>query len=198
MKTCRKHGSIFIPPFDDDLIISGQGTIAMEIYKDLKNVDVILCPIGGGGLIAGVLTYYNYKSPATEIIGVESEGATAMYESLKNHRVVTLKTVDTFVDGAAVKRVGIKTFKIVNKLIKRIIIIPVGQICSTMIELYQEEGIITEPAGAMSVASLDFITDSIKDKTVVCIISGGNNDLMRYPEIIEKSLAYKKHNPSFS
>jgi threonine dehydratase len=123
---------------------------------------------------------------------VEPEGAAAMYESLKKHKIITLKKIDSFVDGAAVKRVGTKTFKIVSKLVDKIVVIPVGKICSTMIELYQEEGIITEPAGAMSVASLDFLDESIRNKTVVCIISGGNNDLMRYPEIIQRSLDYQK------
>jgi len=189
---CNKTGAIFIPPFDDYLIIAGQGTIAKEIYQDLLGkVDLVVCPVGGGGLIAGVSAYFNHKNSATEIIGVVPEGATAMYESLKKDRVITLKTIDTFVDGVAVKKVGIKTFKIVRDLVKQIIVVPVGRVCNTMIELYQEEGIITEPAGALSVACLGSIASSIKGRTVVCIISGGNNDLMRYPEIIKKAQDYK-------
>lgn len=192
IETCQKTGAIFIPPFDNDLIIAGQGTVAKEIYQDLKeNVDIVVCPVGGGGLIAGVSAYFNQKNKATEIIGVEPEGAAAMYESLKNGRIVTLKTIDTFVDGVAVKKVGIKTFKIVRELVRQIVVVPVGKLCTTMIELYQEEGIITEPAGALSVACLDSIASSIKGKAVVCIISGGNNDLMRYPEIIKKAEEYK-------
>ncbi len=190
---CKQTSSIFIPPFDDDLIIAGQGTIAKEIYEDMNGiVDIVICPVGGGGLIAGVSSYFDQKGTNTEIIGVEPEGAAAMEQSIKNNKIITLETIDTFVDGAAVKKVGIKTFNIVKHLVKSILVIPVGKICSTMIELYQEDGIITEPAGALSVSCLDSIADSIKNKTVVCIISGGNNDLMRYPEIIKRSLAYEK------
>ena len=197
MQISQKNGLIFIPPFDDDLIIAGQGTVAKEIYQDLgKDVDIILCPVGGGGLIAGISTYFNHKKPSTKIIGVESENAAAMSESLKHGEVITLSNIDTFVDGVAVKTVGNKTFEIVSRLVKQIVVVPVGKICCTMIDLYQEEGIITEPAGALSVASLDSIASDIKNKTVVCIISGGNNDLMRYPEIIEKSLAYKAEQAS--
>lgn len=197
LQLSKKNGSIFIPPFDDDLIIAGQGTVAKEIYEDLgKDVDIIICPVGGGGLIAGVSTYFKYKKPSTKIIGVESENSAAMYESLKHGKVITLSDIDTFVDGVAVKTVGNRTFEIVSKLVKQIVVVPVGKICCTMIDLYQEEGIITEPAGALSVASLDSIASDIKNKTIVCIISGGNNDLMRYPEIIEKSLAYKAEQSS--
>ena len=195
IETANRTGTIFVPPFDNELIMAGQGTVAKEIYEDLGNqVDIIVCPVGGGGLIAGVSTYFSSKSSDTEIIGVEPVGADAMQQSLKHNQIITLKTIDTFVDGAAVKTVGIKTFEIVSKFVKRILLVPVGKICVTMIELYQEDGIITEPAGALSVSALDSIASDIKNKTVVCIISGGNNDLMRYPEIIEKAKTYNSIN----
>lgn len=184
--------AIFIPPFDDELIIAGQGTVGKEIFEDLHGqIDFIICPVGGGGLISGVSTYFKQKGSVAEIIGVEPVGADAMYQSLKQSRVVTLTSIDTFVDGAAVKTVGIKTLDIVKHLVKRILLVSVGKICTTMIELYQEDGIIAEPAGALSIASLDSIRDEIKDKVVVCIVSGGNNDLTRYPEIIKKAQLYK-------
>lgn len=196
---CQETGSVFVPPFDNDLIIAGQGTVGREIYEDLRgNIDIVICPVGGGGLIAGVSSYFDQKNTNTEVIGAEPEGSAAMKQSLLNNKIVTLDNIDTFVDGAAVKRVGVKTFNIVSRLVKQIIIVPVGKICSEMINLYQEDGIITEPAGALSVACLDSVANTIKNKTVVCIISGGNNDLMRYPEIIEKSLAYEKLKSSFT
>ncbi len=190
---CGSTDSTFIPPFDNDLIIAGQGTVAKEIYQDLNGkLDIVLCPVGGGGLIAGTSAYLKHKNPIIEIIGVEPEGADAMNESLTSGHIVTLKTIDTFVDGAAVKQVGEKTFDIVRTLVNKMLVIPAGKICCAMIDLYQEDGIITEPAGAMAVASLDLIADIIKNKIVVCIISGGNNDIMRYSEIIERAAKYKK------
>ena len=187
-----KTGAIFVPPFDDEQIIAGQGTVAKEIYEDLGDqLDIVICPVGGGGLIAGVSSYFSHIKSEIEVIGVEPVGADAMQQSFRHNHVVTLKTIDTFVDGVAVKTVGNKTFEIVSKLVKKILLVPVGKICVTMIELYQEDGIITEPAGALSVSVLDLLASEIKNKTIVCIISGGNNDLIRYPEIIEKANQYQ-------
>jgi threonine dehydratase len=183
---------VYVPPFDDYRIIAGQGTVAKEIYDDLKSkVEVVVCPIGGGGLISGVSTYLKSKNNSIEIFGVEPYGAAAMDLALKKGKVTKLDSVDTFVDGAAVKQVSGKTFDIVKKLVRKVIVVPVGQICTAMIDLYQNEGIITEPAGALSVSALDLISEKIENKTVVCIISGGNNDILRYPEIMEKSLMYQ-------
>jgi threonine dehydratase len=189
----KKRNRIFVPPFDDYKIIAGQGTIGKEIYDDLHGqVDVVVCPVGGGGLISGVSTYLKAKSKLINIIGVEPEGAAAMDLALKTGKVTPLRTIDTFVDGAAVVRVSNKTFLIVKKFVKRMFVVPVGKICMAMVELYQNEGIITEPAGALSVASLDLFADKLKGKVVVCIISGSNNDILRYPEIVEKSLIYQE------
>lgn len=188
---CEKTNSVYIPPFDDFRVITGQGTVGKEIYDELQgNLDFCLCPIGGGGLVSGVGTYLKGKNRSVHTIGVEPTGAAGMEASIKNGQVTTLETIDTFVDGAAVKTVGEKTFSIASKLVDQIILIPEGKDCTTMIELYQNEGIIAEPAGALSVSALDEIAKEIKDKTVVCILSGGNNDILRYPEIMEKSLVY--------
>lgn len=188
----QKNKMTLIPPFDDEEVISGQGTVGKEILEDLEDkIDLVLCPIGGGGLIAGVSTYLKEKKSTTEVVGVEPKGAAGMYESLKEGRVITLEKINTFVDGAAVKTVGEKTFAIVSKNVKQVVVIPEGQVCTTMIELYQNEGIVTEPAGALTVSALSNITKQIKGKTVVCIVSGGNNDILRYPEIMERSLVYQ-------
>lgn len=188
----QKNKMTLIPPFDDEEVISGQGTVGKEILEDLEDkIDLVLCPIGGGGLIAGVSTYLKEKKSTTEVVGVEPKGAAGMYESLKEGRVITLEKINTFVDGAAVKTVGEKTFAIVSKNVKQVVVIPEGQVCTTMIELYQNEGIVTEPAGALTVSALSNITRQIKGKTVVCIVSGGNNDILRYPEIMERSLVYQ-------
>lgn len=189
---CKSNDMVFVHPFDDGRTISGQGTVGKEIFEQAeKPVDFIVCPIGGGGLISGVSTYAKAVAPDCTIIGAEPKGAPTMYEALKQKKVVTLPTIDTFVDGAAVQRAGDLSFAITSKLVKKIFLSDEGKTSATMIDLYQNEGIITEPAGALSVSVLDDIAEEIKGKTVVCIISGGNNDIMRYPEIVEKSLIYQ-------
>jgi len=144
---------------------------------------------------SGVSSYLKAKNPKIKIYGTEPKGAAAMFESLKKDKVVTLDKIDTFVDGAAVQAVGDLTFTICKQNLEKIIAIPEGKICNTMISLYQNEGIIAEPAGALSLSAFDDLRKEIKGKTVVCVLSGGNNDLMRYPEIMERSLIYqgRKH-----
>lgn len=205
-KFCKEKGAVYVHPFNDPMTIAGQGTIASEIYAELnsgkhKHFDgkfenlIVTAAIGGGGLSSGMSSFFNAINKGIRVIGCEPEGAPAMYESLKQGNVVTLKTIDTFVDGAAVKSVGDLTFEIVRKNGVRVELVPEGLICSVMIELYQNEGIVAEPAGALSVALLNMISDEIKGKTVVCVLSGGNNDILRYPEIMERSLVYqgRKH-----
>jgi len=196
----KNHKAIYIHPFDDPLTIAGQGTVGKEIVDKLgTKIDYVLSCIGGGGLISGVSIYLREKLKDTRekirIIGVEPNGAPSMHDSLEKNHVVTLKHIDTFVDGAAVGRVGETTFKIVKKLVDDVVLVPEGKICQTMVELYQNEGIVAEPAGALSVSALDYVAEKIEGKTVVCILSGGNNDILRYPEIMEKSLVYqgRKH-----
>lgn len=188
---CKQKESVFVHPFDDERVIAGQGTVGKEIFDELPGINYILVPIGGGGLVSGISTYLKSKNDSVRVIGVEPIGASGMEKSLREGKVVTLDSIDTFVDGVAVKTVGQKTFAICKKYVDDIVLVPEGKVCTTMIELYQNEGIVSEPAGALSISALDAIRDKIKGKTVVCILSGGNNDILRYPEIMEKSLVYK-------
>ena len=190
-KYTEENNMTFIPPFDDPKIIEGQGTVAMEILEDLAEIDYLFVPVGGGGLAAGVGTYFKTYSPNTKIIGLEPEGAPSMTEALKAGRPVTLETIDRFVDGAAVKRVGDLSFSICRDSLDSMELVSEGKICSTILKLYNEDAIVVEPAGALSVAALDDHAEQIKGKNIVCIISGSNNDIDRMPEIKERSLQYE-------
>ncbi len=190
-KYTEENGMIFIPPFDDPRIIEGQGTVAVEILEDQSDIDYLFLPVGGGGLSAGVGSYFKTYSPKTKIIGLEPEGAPAMYESLKAGHPVTLENIDRFVDGAAVKRVGDLTFSICKEVLDDLHLVPEGKVCSTILALYNEDAIVVEPAGALSIAALDDFAGLIKNKNIVCIVTGGNNDIDRMPEIKERSLQYE-------
>jgi threonine dehydratase len=185
------NGMTFIPPFDDYRIIEGQGTVGLEILEEQSDFDYVFIPVGGGGLSAGVGTYFKTYSPKTKIIGLEPEGAPSMYEALKAGHPVTLESIDRFVDGAAVKRVGDITFSVCKEVLDDMHLVPEGKICSTILKLYNEDAIVTEPAGALSIAALDDYADVIKGKNIVCIIGGGNNDIDRMQEIKERSLQYE-------
>ncbi|MBS4197043.1 threonine ammonia-lyase IlvA [Lederbergia citri] len=188
----QKEGKIFIHPFDDLDIIAGQGTVAVEIMNDIEEpVDFVFGSIGGGGLVAGLSAYIKNLSPHTRIIGVEPEGAASMKTALENNQVTPLESIDKFVDGAAVKCVGQKTYEICKKYVDDIIPVPEGKVCTTILDLYNEHAIIAEPAGALPIAALDFYKEEIKGKSVICVISGGNNDIGRMQEIKEKSLIYE-------
>jgi len=190
-KYTEEHGLTFIPPFDDIRIIEGQSTVGIEILEDQQNIDYIFLPVGGGGLSAGVGAYFKTHAPATKIIGIEPEGAPSMLTAIKAGMPVKLDQIDSFVDGAAVKRVGDVTFQICKQVIDEMHLVPEGKICSTILKLYNEEAIVVEPAGALSVAALDDYADQIKGKKIVCIVSGGNNDIGRMQEIKERSLQYE-------
>ena len=190
-KYTEEHGLTFIPPFDNIRIIEGQSTVGIEILEEQQNIDFIFLPVGGGGLSAGVGAYFKTYAPATEIIGVEPEGAPSMLTAIKAGQPVKLDNIDSFVDGAAVKRVGDATFEICKQVIDDMHLIPEGKICSTILKLYNEEAIVVEPAGAISVAALDDYADQIKGKKIVCIVSGSNNDIERMQEIKERSLQYE-------
>jgi threonine dehydratase len=187
----NETGKTFIPPFDNFQIIEGQGTVGVEILEQLSNVDYIFIPVGGGGLSAGVGSYFKIYSPSTKIIGLEPEGAPSMSEALKVGHPVTIKKIDRFVDGAAVKRVGDITFNICKDVLTDIHLVHEGKVCSTILELYSEDAIVIEPAGALSLAALDDYSDVVKGKNIVCIIGGGNNDIDRMQEIKERSLQYE-------
>ena len=186
------HDMTFIPPFDDRRIIEGQGTVGVELLEDLSGIDYVFVPVGGGGLSAGIGTYIKDHSPATSIIGVEPQGAPAMKAALEAGHPVTLGHIERFIDGAAVKRVGDLTFQICSKVVDDICLVPEGKVCSTILKLYNEDAIVVEPAGALSIAALDEYTGVIKGKNVVCIVSGSNNDIDRMQEIKERSLQFER------
>jgi len=190
-KFTEENQMVFIPPFDDYRIIEGQGTVGVEILEDQTDIDYLFVPVGGGGLSSGVGSYFKTYSPKTKIIGLEPEGAPAMYESLKKGFPVILDSIDRFVDGAAVKRVGDITFAICKEVLDDMHLIPEGKVCTTILKLYNEDAIVVEPAGALSIAALDDYTDEIKGKNVVCIVSGSNNDIDRMQEIKERSLQFE-------
>lgn len=182
----------FIPPFDDIKVIAGQGTVGVEILEIATiAIDYVFVPIGGGGLISGLSTVFKKLSPNTKIIGVEPEGAPSMKTAIADGTNTRLENIDKFVDGAAVKQVGSLNFEICKNNIDDIILVPEGKVCTTILRLYNEEAMVVEPAGALSIAALDFYKDKIKGKTVVCIVSGSNNDIERTAEIKERSLLYE-------
>jgi len=187
----EENDMTFIPPFDDYRIIEGQGTVAVEILEDQPDVDYLFVPVGGGGLSAGVGAYFKTYSPKTKVIGLEPEGAPSMFEALKAGHPVTLDSIERFVDGAAVKRVGDLTFTICKDVLDGMHLVPEGKVCSTILKLYNEDAIVVEPAGALSIAALDDYADKIKGKNIVCIVSGSNNDIDRMQEIKERSLQYE-------
>ncbi len=189
---CTSKKMTFIHPFDDPKIIEGQATVGAEIINDIDvPIDYLFAPIGGGGMISGVGSYFKLVSPDTKIIGVEPAGAASMALSFENGCNTTMDEIDTFVDGAAVKRVGTITFEIAQQVVSKLIAVPEGKICTTILDMYERDAIVVEPAGALSVAALDSFKDEIKGKNVVCIVSGGNNDITRMEEIKERSLLYE-------
>ncbi|MDF2381031.1 threonine ammonia-lyase [Nostoc ellipsosporum NOK] len=187
----EQHQMTFIPPFDDIRIIEGQATVAAEMLEDLSSIDYVFVPVGGGGLCAGVGTYLKTFSPTTKIIGLEPEGAPSMTAALEAGHPVVLDKIERFVDGAAVKRIGDLTFSICKDVLDDMRLVPEGKICTTILRLYNEDAIVVEPAGAMSIAALDEFAEEIKGKNVVCIVSGSNNDIDRMQEIKERSLQYE-------
>jgi len=192
MIVAKKSKLTFIHPFNDEKVIEGQGTVGLEILEDCDDpIDYIFVAIGGGGIISGLGSYFRQISPDTKIIGVEPVGSPGMHNSLKKGKVVTLKEMDVFVDGAAVKRVGDLTFKICQQVVDETVLVPEGKVCTKILELYNEEAIVVEPAGALTIGALDFYKEKIKGKTVVCLIGGGNNDITRMEDIKERSLLYE-------
>ncbi|MFC4652522.1 threonine ammonia-lyase IlvA [Lactococcus nasutitermitis] len=191
----KEHHKTFVDPFDDENVMAGQGTVALEIFEqaakqDIK-IDKMLIQIGGGGLISGVSTYSKEKQPSVEIIGVEATGAMSMRAAFNAGQPVTLEKIDKFADGIAVATVGEKTYATSKDKINQLVAVDEGLISQTILELYSKLGIVAEPAGATSVAALEIIKDEIKGKTVVCLISGGNNDINRMQEIEERALVYE-------
>ncbi|PIC70746.1 MULTISPECIES: threonine ammonia-lyase IlvA [unclassified Sporosarcina] len=188
----EKEKRIFIHPFNDKDIIAGQGSVAVEIMNDIEEpIDYVFASIGGGGLMSGISTYIKNLSPHTKMIGAEPAGAASMKASIDAQKIVPLATIDKFVDGAAVKCVGNLNYDICNNYLENIVSVPEGKVCTAILDLYNEHAIIAEPAGALPIAALDFYKNEIKGKCVVCVISGGNNDIGRMQEIKEKSMIYE-------
>lgn len=191
----QREQKTFIDPFDAPNVIAGQGTVALEIFEaaaeESLKIDTVIGAVGGGGLISGVSLYTKYASPETKVIGVEASGARSMQAALDNQGPLKLDNIDKFADGIAVQKVGQLTYQIVKENVDQLVHVDEGLISSTILDLYSKQGIVVEPAGAASVAALEIIKDDIKGQTVVCIISGGNNDINRMQEIEEKSLIYE-------
>ncbi len=189
---CDQHQSLFIHPFNDPLVIEGQATVGLEIWEDTNYpIDYLFLPVGGGGLASGVSSLFKQLSPHTKIIGVEPAGAPAMKSSIDANDLVKLDKIDKFVDGAAVQKVGDLTLEICREHLDEMLLVPEGAVCSTILKLYNEEAIVVEPAGALTIAALDYYRDQIKDQHVVCLVSGNNNDITRTEEIKERSLLFE-------
>ena len=188
-----KSKSIFIHPFEDKDVVIGQATLALELLEQSQApIDYILVPIGGGGLISGVLHVFKTLSPNTKVIGIEPEGAPAMHQSLERGKNTELNSIDPFVDGAAVRKVGDDAYELCDNYLDKLLLVSEGKICQSILKLYNREAIVVEPAGAMSTASLKMIGEEIKGKNVVCLICGGNNDITRMAEIKERALLEAK------
>jgi len=188
----RREGYVVVPPFDHPTVIAGQGTVALEIFEQLgAPPDLLVVPVGGGGLLAGTAVVAAAVAPRSRVVGVEPEGAASLSAALDAGQPVTLAEIDTFVDGAAVRRVGAVAFEMIRGLVEEVVAVPEGAVCTTMLELYQRDGIIAEPAGALSVTALTGGLDVVGGSTVACIVSGGNNDVSRYSEIVERSLVHQ-------
>lgn len=187
----KEQKLVFIHPFDDCDVIEGQATIALEIIQQAEQpLDFLFVPVGGGGLISGILTIFKALSPRTKIIGVEPSGAPSLAESLKKGKPTRLKTIDKFVDGAAVQKVGDLCFSICEPLLDDCLAVEEGRICQEILDLYNKEGIVAEPAGAISLAALDQYAPQIEGKQVATLVCGGNNDITRTPEIKERALLF--------
>jgi threonine dehydratase len=186
-------GATLVPAFDALSTVAGQATVAVEILEQLGSVpDVVVLPVGGGGLLAGCATWLKAHSPGTRLVGVEPAGAASMAAALAAGEPVDLPEIDTFVDGAAVRRVGAVTHPLVRDSGASLMTVPEGQICTEMLDLYQADGVIAEPAGALSTAALSGGIVSVEPgQTVVCLLSGGNNDVSRYAEVVERSLVHR-------
>ncbi len=192
MKFSLQNNSAFIHPFDDPQIIEGQGTLALEILEQTdEKIDYVFIPVGGGGLASGISSVFSQLSPNTKLIAVEPKGAASLQTSIKAGVNTELSKIDKFVDGAAVQKVGDFTFEICQKFLSDFITVDEGKVCDTILQLYNKDAMVLEPAGALSISALEQYANKIKGKNVVCIVSGSNNDITRMEEIKERALLYK-------
>jgi threonine dehydratase len=185
-------GATVVPAFDHPVTIAGQGTVMLEVASQLPEpADFVIVPIGGGGLISGVAAAIDGLRAPSRVIGAQPGGAPAMAASIVAGRPVVIDIADDFVDGAVVRTPGVLPFAVVSELVDEIVTVDEGEVSTELLALYQEDGIVTEPAGALSVAALDQLGSRLAGRTVVCIVSGGNNDVARYAEIVERSLVHR-------
>ena len=188
---CKQEGKTFVHPFDDEKIIEGQATVGLELLQQSEvPIDYVFAAVGGGGLVSGLCGTFQALSPKTKIIGIEPEGAPSMKKSIETGTLVELREIDKFIDGAAVQKVGSLTYPICREHLHKMVTVPEGKVCQTILELYNRDAIVVEPAGALTIAALDDFAEEIRGKNVVCIISGSNNDITRTPEIKERALLY--------
>lgn len=191
MEECGRLNKTFIHPFNDSKVIEGQATVGLEIIDQAEHpIHYVFVPVGGGGLSSGLSTVFKQLSPNTKIIGVEPEGAPSMSTSIRNDKNTALKHIEKFVDGAAVQRVGDLNFEICKQNLDDMVTVPEGKVCQTILDLYNKDAIVVEPAGALSISALSLYADQIKGKNVICVVSGSNNDITRTPEIKERALLY--------
>ena len=189
-------GATLVPAFDAPGTIAGQGTVLAEAFAQLDVVpDVVVLPVGGGGLLAGAVTWLGERHPQVRVVGVEPAGAACMAAALAAGQPVRLESIDSFVDGAAVRRAGDLTFPIVRNSGCELVAVDEGRVCTEMLSLYQSDGIIAEPAGALAAAALDDVVKVEPGQTVLVVLSGGNNDVSRYAEVVERALVHegRKH-----
>lgn len=190
---CAINKKTFIHPFDDPKIIEGQATVGLEILEQSKvPIDYLFVAVGGGGLASGLCAVFKALSPQTKIVGVEPQGAPSMKTSMMLGKNTELEHIDKFIDGAAVKRVGDFTFNICKSYLRDMVTVPEGKVCQTILDLYNRDAIVVEPAGALTLTVLDDYKEDIKGKNVVCVVSGSNNDITRTAEIKERALLYGK------
>ena len=200
-EAARHSGRTYVHPYDDPCTIAGQGTIAVELEEQvLSEAAAVLVPVGGGGLLSGIATWIRSRFPNIKIYGVEPTGAASMAAAMEADQIVSLPTVDPFVDGTAVGRVGELPYSIVKELVDDILVVPEGAVCTEMLDLYHSDGVIAEPAGALaSAAARMYFSDAEqrnellggKEGAIVAVVSGGNNDMTRYAEIMERSLRHE-------
>ena len=191
MKECERLSKAFIHPFNDEKVIEGQATVGLEIIDQAQHpIHYVFVPVGGGGLSAGLSTVFKELSPQTKIIGVEPLGAPSMKTSIENQKNTQLNHIEKFVDGAAVQRVGDLNFEICKSNLHQIVTVAEGKVCQTILDLYNKDAIVVEPAGALSISVLDDFKEEIKGKNVICVVSGSNNDITRTAEIKERALLH--------
>jgi threonine dehydratase len=188
----QRTGATLVPAFDDVRTVAGQGTVALEVVEQLGFVpDVVVVPVGGGGLLAGVGSWLRERHADVRLVGVEPAGATCMAAALDAGRPVRLPALDSFVDGAAVREAGAVTYPLIRESGAELTAVAEGAVCTEMLAMYQSDGIIAEPAGALAATALGTVVGVEPGQTVVVVVSGGNNDVSRYSEILERSLMHE-------